>query len=85
MAEICLDCGASSAGPDYSSGKREELCQSHAPWIAEVLVEGKWAGNALRFRTSEAAIRYGRDLLSRWFVPTDHRAVNTITKEITPS
>lgn len=39
-----------------------------------VLVEGKWSGNGLRFATREEAERQGRDLLARWFVPTDSRA-----------
>lgn len=45
---------------------------SYAP---EVLVDGKWAGNALRFATEEEADRWAHDLLLRWFVPVDARAV----------
>jgi len=45
---------------------------SYAP---EVFLEGKWSGNALRFATELEADAYGRDLLMRWFVPTDSRAV----------
>lgn len=44
-------------------------------WKTEVLVEGKWASNALRFATEQEALDAGVELLSRWFVPTDHRAV----------
>jgi hypothetical protein len=44
-------------------------------WKPEVLVSGKWAGNALVFATKEEAEQWGRDLLMRWFVPTDSRAV----------
>jgi hypothetical protein len=43
----------------------------------EVKVEGKWAGNAVVFATEEEAALYGRDLLYRWFVPTDSRAVES--------
>lgn len=46
-------------------------------WAPEVLVEGKWSGNALRFATKEEAERYGVGLLARWFVPTNSRAVET--------
>jgi hypothetical protein len=54
-------------------------------WAPEVLVEGKWSGNALRFATKEEAEAWARDLLMRWFVPTDSRAVLTddpVTDEI---
>ena len=43
-------------------------------YACEVCVEGKWATNALRFATAEEARMHGRELLSRWFVPTDYRA-----------
>ena len=43
-------------------------------WKPEVCVDGKWAGNALRFETKEEAEASGRELLMRWFVPTDSRA-----------
>lgn len=46
-------------------------------WAPEVLVEGKWSGNAIRFATKEEAELYGLDLLGRWFVPTDSRAVGS--------
>ena len=41
----------------------------------EVCVEGKWASNACVYATKEEAEAAGRELLSRWFVPTDSRAV----------
>ena len=44
-------------------------------WAPEVMVEGKWSGNAVRFATKEEAESYGVGLLARWFVPTDSRAV----------
>jgi murein tripeptide amidase MpaA len=44
-------------------------------WAPEVKVDGKWAGNAVRFATKEEAEESGRELLSRWWVPTDSRAV----------
>jgi hypothetical protein len=43
----------------------------------EVLVEGEWAPNGLAFATREEAELYGRDLLARWFVPVDSRAVES--------
>jgi len=46
-------------------------------WKMEVLAEGKWCGNALVFETELEAKLYGADLLSRWFVPTDYRTVET--------
>jgi hypothetical protein len=46
-------------------------------WKPEVCVSGKWAGNALVFATKEEAEQWGRDLLLRWFVPTDSRAVES--------
>lgn len=46
-------------------------------WKPEVLVEGKWSGNGLVFETQEECDRYGRDLLARWFVPTDSRSLES--------
>ncbi len=45
---------------------------SYAP---EMFVDGGWSGNALRFATEAEAEAWGRDLLMRWFVPSDSRAV----------
>ena len=42
---------------------------------SEVLVSGKWENNACRYATEDEAIDAGRELLSRWYVPTDSRAV----------
>lgn len=44
-------------------------------WRPEMLCEGKWETNGLRFATKEEADKYGRDLLNRWLVPTDSRSV----------
>jgi len=49
-------------------------------WKPEVLtptLPPVWSGNALRFATREEAEAYGRDLLRRWTVPTDYRAVES--------
>ena len=46
-------------------------------WAPEVFVEGQWAGNGLRFATKEEAELWGLDLLMRWFVPSDSRAVES--------
>jgi len=50
------------------------MARSYKP---EVLVSGVWSSNALRFATHEEADRSGRDLLMRWFVPTDSRATES--------
>ena len=52
------------------------------PFRAEVKVDREWATNALTFATAEDARAYGRDLLDRWFVPTDSRVVDTRTGEV---
>lgn len=46
-------------------------------WKTEVCVEGEWASNALRFATQAEAENAGRELLSRWYVPTDYRAATS--------
>ena len=46
-------------------------------WKPEVMVDGKWARNGLVFATKEEAEANARDLLMRWFVPTDSRAVES--------
>jgi hypothetical protein len=46
-------------------------------WAPEVLVDGKWSGNAMRFATQVEADKWGQDLLMRWFVPTDNRSVES--------
>lgn len=44
-------------------------------WKAEMLVDGEWCANALRFETEDACTLYARDLWTRWTQPTDYRAV----------
>ena len=44
-------------------------------WKSEVLVDGSWSTNAVVWPDEESAKAAGRDLLSRWFVPIDHRPV----------
>jgi hypothetical protein len=46
-------------------------------WKPEVFVDGEWGGNAMAFATKEEAEEWARDLLNRWFVPTDSRAVES--------
>lgn len=48
-------------------------------WAPEVYIPGedKWHGNGLVFPTEEEAEAWARDLLGRWFVPTESRAVPT--------
>jgi hypothetical protein len=43
----------------------------------EVLVDGTWSPNGLAFATEAEAAQWGRDLLMRWYVPTDSRAVES--------
>lgn len=43
----------------------------------EVYVSGEWCPNGLRFATREEAEASARELLSRWFVPTDSRAAES--------
>ena len=46
----------------------------------EVLCDGKWASNACVYATREEAESAGNELLSRWFVPVDSRAVESSEK-----
>lgn len=48
-------------------------------WKPQVFVksENKWCGNALVFETREEAEQNASDLLMRWFVPTDSRAIES--------
>lgn len=69
---------------DYQLQAEQEIWEGIAAnysgprsWAPEVLVEGKWSGNGLRFETREECEQYGRDLLARWFVPVDSRAVES--------
>lgn len=43
------------------------------PFKTEVYT-GSWSSNSLRFATEKEAEASGKELLSRWFVPTDSRA-----------
>ena len=43
----------------------------------EVYAQGSWSSNSLRFSTKEEAEASGKELLSRWFVPTDSRALES--------
>ena len=40
----------------------------------EVFVDSNWCSNGLRFATEAEATEYGKELLSRWFAPSDSRA-----------
>jgi len=40
----------------------------------EVLVDGQWSSNSLRFATAEEALASAKELMDRWFVPVDGRA-----------
>jgi hypothetical protein len=46
-------------------------------WAPEVYAQGQWCGNAIRFATRAEAERYASDLLMRWTVPNDARAVQS--------
>lgn len=46
-------------------------------WRQEVLVEGKWSRDGVVWPDEDSAMKAGSNLLMRWFVPTDHRAVET--------
>jgi len=49
-------------------------------WKPEVQVvnePGQWHGNALRFATKQEAEDNARDLMSRWMLVTDTRAVES--------
>jgi len=46
-------------------------------WKPEMMVDGGWSGNGLRFATEQEADLWGADLMNRWFVPSDHRAVES--------
>jgi hypothetical protein len=46
-------------------------------WKTEVCVNGDWSTNSCRYETKEEAEAAGRELLSRWFLPTDSRAATS--------
>ncbi len=44
---------------------------------AEMLAEGSWCSNGCAYATREEAEAAGKELMSRWMVPTDSRAVES--------
>jgi hypothetical protein len=46
-------------------------------WKAEMKCAGEWSSNSLRFATQAEAEASGKELLSRWFLPTDSRATES--------
>ena len=42
---------------------------------AQLLVDGQWSENAMRFETKEEAEGHAKDIFSRWTQPTDWRVV----------
>lgn len=46
-------------------------------WKPEVKVNGKWSSNSLRFGTEKEAKASVDELLSRWYVPDEGRAVES--------
>jgi hypothetical protein len=46
-------------------------------WKPEVMVQGKWAKNSLAFATKEEAELNAKDLMNRWLLVTDTRAVES--------
>jgi hypothetical protein len=43
----------------------------------EVFVSGQWGQNGLAFETEAEALASARDLMNRWFLVTDCRAVES--------
>jgi hypothetical protein len=46
-------------------------------WKPEVKVEGEWSRNGLAFATEDEAKRSAFDLMGRWFLVEDYRAVHS--------
>ena len=46
-------------------------------WKPQVEVNGQWAGNSLVFATKEEADNSAYDLMQRWLLCTDSRAIET--------
>lgn len=46
-------------------------------WISEVFADNEWVGNCRRYATEQEALDAGLELLSRWYVPKDYRAVES--------
>jgi hypothetical protein len=42
-----------------------------------VLVQGEWAGNALRFATEDEALANAENLMGRWMLVEDFRAAES--------
>jgi len=51
-------------------------------WKTEVFAENEWVSNRLRYATEQEAIAAGHELLSRWYVPSDSRAVEIPTDTV---
>lgn len=51
--------------------------KNNKSWKPEVLVDGQWSTNSLRFATAEEACGSVRLLRMRWWVPTDGRATES--------
>lgn len=49
-------------------------------WKQEVLVDGTWSRDGVVWPDEKSALNAGSNLLMRWFVPTDYRAV-AVTEE----
>ena len=43
----------------------------------EVCTKGEWSTNSCVYATEKEAVEAGKELLSRWMVPTDSRAVES--------
>ena len=46
-------------------------------WKVEVKCDGEWSSNALRFATKAEAEASGKELRSRWYVPSDSRGTES--------
>ena len=46
----------------------------------EVKVQGTWSSNNMVYATEDEAKRAGRELLSRWILPSESRAVESEDK-----
>lgn len=51
--------------------------KNNKSWKPEVLVDGQWSTNSLRFATAEEAFGSVMLLRMRWWVPTDGRATES--------
>lgn len=62
--------------PHYTP-EEEANAKSWAPQVKTVNDDAKWYGNALRFATKAEAHANVHDLMMRWMLVTDTRAVPT--------